>query len=373
MSASRRLLALNSTGQVSGAERVLIRVLTRAREAGWEVTCASPEGTLRHELDDAGVSHLALPELGLAAGSRMRSVARTLRAWSRAARLIRARSAEVDVVLVNSLLALPVVRLARLRPPVVWLAHDVVVRSDRLALYRLCRPALTRVVAVSEAVATRLRGGRVVVEVVHNGVGWPVDPATEPLAEGAGGGDHGAVIVGLNGLLTPWKGQHVLLDALPALDPSVRIELIGGCLPKDGEYADSVRQRAEAEGHGRVRVPGHVVDALQRMREWTIAVSASTDPEACPLSVLEAMSLGLPVVASDHGGAPEVLAGTGLLFPPGDAPALAAAINRLVEDPELRRRCGYGGRDRIAAHHRETVQTEVLLDALDRAAGGFGS
>lgn len=364
-----RLTALTSTGQVSGAERVLIRVLAQAKDAGWQVTCAAPDGDLRRELSALGIDHVALPELGLAEGPKPVAVARTLKAWARAARIVRRASTGADVVLVNALMALPVVRLARPRPPVVWLAHDVVVRPDRMRLYRWCRPSLTGVIGVSEAVARKLRGGRPWVEVVHNGVTWPVVPASDsrcPVGCPDADPSTAPVVVGLNGLMTPWKGHHVLLDALPHLDARVHLELMGGRLIKDGEYADAVRSRAETEGAGRVTVLGHVADPLQQMRGWTIAVSASTDPEACPLSVLEAMSLGLPVVASDHGGSPEVLAGRGHLVPPGNPLALAAAVNRLVDDPELRHRDGAAGRDRVQSHHQQAVQTGVLLALLDR-------
>ena len=371
MTRPSRLMALTSTGQVSGAERVLIRVLAQAKDAGWQVTCAAPDGDLRRELSALGIDHVALPELGLAEGSKPVAVARTLKAWAQAARIVRRASTGADVVLVNALMALPVVRLARPRPPVVWLAHDVVVRPDRMRLYRWCRPSLTGVIGVSEAVARKLRGGRPWVEVVHNGVTWPVAPAPSPSDTDSGtdtGSSTAPVVVGLNGLMTSWKGHHVLLDALPHLDSRVHIELMGGRLVKDGEYADGVRSRAETEGAGRVKVLGHVADPLQQMRGWTIAVSASTDPEACPLSVLEAMSLGLPVVASDHGGSPEVLAGHGHLVSPGDPLALAEAVNHLVDDPELRRQDGAAGRDRVESHHQQAVQTGALLDLLDRTA-----
>ena len=175
---AHRLLAVTSTGQVSGAERVLVRVLRTAAADGWDVACAHPAGALGRTLAESGIETVPLPELGLAAGPRPVALLRTLAALGRgrpaaASRRPRRR----DVVLVNSLPALPVLRLARVRPPVVWLAHDVVVRSDRLRLYRWCRPALRQVVGVSEAVAERLRGpGRPRVDVVHNGVAWPVEP-----------------------------------------------------------------------------------------------------------------------------------------------------------------------------------------------------
>jgi glycosyltransferase involved in cell wall biosynthesis len=79
------------------------------------------------------------------------------------------------------------------------------------------------------------------------------------------------------------------------------------------------------------------------------------------MSVLEAMAAGVPVVATAVGGVPELVreGETGLLVPPRDPGALAAALGTLAADPELRRRLGEAGRRR--------VETEFSLDAFRRA------
>lgn len=353
MTAPPRLLAVTGSGEFSGAERVLVGVLAEAHRQGWPVACAAPAGPLAQQLADADVEVVALPALGLGAGPRPWAAVLTAGRWLRAAARVRRAAATADVVLLNSLTALPVARLARLRTPTAWLAHDVVVRPDRLRLLRLCRTAIRLVVAVSEAVAVPVRASGLRTTVVHNGVPWPVDPAPDP----------GRRIVGINGLLTPWKGHQVLLDAVELLPDDVTVEMMGGVLPKDTDHAAALRRRAEGLGD-RVAVLGHVADPQARMRTWTVAVSASVEPEACPLNVLEAMSLGIPVVASDHGGAPEVLAGSGRLVPPGDPAALAAAIVRLLDDPGERRRCAEAGRRRVATAHQWDVQVARLLDVL---------
>ena len=123
----------------------------------------------------------------------------------------------------------------------------------------------------------------------------------------------------------------VLLEAI-ALLPDVRGELAGGHLPTEETYADTLEARAaQPDLAGRVRLLGHV-DAMEAMRGWDVAVLASLRPEAGPLAALEAMSIGLPVVATDHGGSAEYLAdGRGVLVPPGDALALAEGIRTALD------------------------------------------
>lgn len=376
-----RLVAVTSTGQVSGAERVLLRTLTAAVEDGWDVTCLCPDGPLAEQLRETGARHTLIPELNLAGGPKPLAVLTTIGRWATAARLLHRAAREADVVLANALLSLPAVRLARLHAaghavPAVWLAHDVVVAPGRLRLYRWCSTALTRVVGVSEAVVAQLRpragqgSAGPVLEVVHNGVAYPVEPAAAFGAGAAYSAPARPAVVGLNGLLTSWKGQEVLLDAVPLIEAPVHVEILGGTLPKDAEYAAGLRRRVETLGIGdQVTILGHHPDPLARMRTWTLAVSASTDPEACPLAVLEAMSIGLPVVATDHGGAPEVLDGAGLLVPPGDASALADAVSNLLQDSTRREKSAIQGRERIATAHRLDVQTARLLEVLTDVGG----
>ena len=84
---------------------------------------------------------------------------------------------------------------------------------------------------------------------------------------------------------------------------------------------------------------------------WATAPTRSGRREGIPVALMEAMSCGLPVVASDLSGIPELVHDgvTGLLTEPGDTAGIAAALRRLHEDPVLRRRLGSAGRERILA------------------------
>jgi glycosyltransferase involved in cell wall biosynthesis len=240
----------------------------------------------------------------------------------------------------------------------VWLVHDVIRQPQWLAILRACRSVITLAVAPSEAVARPLREHGLHVCVVRNGTPWPVAPVHPSSSE--------TVVIGATALLTAWKGQDVLLEAVARMSRrDVVVELLGGSFPKDTPYVERLRRRAaQPDLDGRVRFLGHVDDSVERMRHWSVAVMASVDPEAAPLALLEAMSIGLPIVITDHGGGPEVLHDGGLLVPPGDPDALAAAIERLVDDPDLQASCREAGRRAIRNGLTLQIQQNNLLRVL---------
>jgi glycosyltransferase involved in cell wall biosynthesis len=91
--------------------------------------------------------------------------------------------------------------------------------------------------------------------------------------------------------------------------------------------------------------------------------------ETFGISCLEAMAFGLPVVATRAGGLPEVVEDgvTGLLVPPGDTHALAEAIGRLLRDPDLRRRLGEAGRERVLARFTAEHVVKEMIPVYEHA------
>ena len=357
-----RLLAVNHTGLVSGGEEVLLRMVARAGERGWATTVAAPPGPIVDRAKAAGGTWLPLPDLMLPGGRIPAAAARFGARNAEAARRIR-RTPGVDVVVASGMRVLPVLRLAAPRAPVVWLVQSMVDRRRWRLLVRGCGPVVDTAVAVSQAVADSIGPARFALSAVPNGTPWPVEPApadppTPP-------------VLGCAAMLTPWKGQDVLLEAVARLArKDLVVELMGGCYPKDGGYADSLRRRAQRPDlSGRVRFLGHVDDPVARMRTWTVAVSSSVDPEAAPLSVLEAMSVGVPIVATDHGGPPEMVGDAGVLVPPRDPESLAAAIERLLDDGDLRKQCAGAGPRIVASSFRLDRQIDVLVDVLVGTVG----
>lgn len=349
--AKGHVLVVGHSRSGSGAERVLLRYVDAMGDADLDVTGACPEGYLAEALRARGHEPVILPDLQLPTGPQIiAGLTMTVR-WLRAGLLIHRATSPSTVIVVNGLLALPAVRVACRGAQALWLVHDVVVRPDLRLVARLSGWRLGGGVAVSEAAAAFPRSIGVPTVVVRNGTDWPVAPAVPDL--------EGRPVVGINAMVTPWKGHHVVLEAIAKL-PDADLEILGGRFPKDARYVEQLQARAATPDlAGRVRFLGHDDDPLERMRAWTVAVSASVEPEAGPLALLEAMSLGLPVVATAHGGAVEVIGQAGLLVEPGSHRELAASLARLLADDDLRRRCAAAGREAVAAG--------LTRDASDRA------
>jgi glycosyltransferase involved in cell wall biosynthesis len=339
---ARTLVAINPAAVGGGAEKVLVRLLVAARGAGWRVETVVPDGPFATELNAIGIVSTSIPELKLPSGPRIVALARAVARSVRAGRRIRQVARHADVVICNGVLALPAVRAARIGAPVAWLVHDVIARRDWTLMARVFRRAVTIAIAPSNAAAEPLRRLNIPTQVIRNGTDWPVQPARRPARP---------QVVGIAAFLAPSKGHEVLLEAFARLTHvDTRLEIVGGVFPKGEGYARSLRARAaRPDLAGRVRFLDHVDDVLDRMRDWTVAVLPSLYPESAGLVVLEAMSLGVPVVVTDHGGPPEVVGDAGLVVPPGDPAALAGAIDRLLHDDALRARCARSGPALVAA------------------------
>jgi glycosyltransferase involved in cell wall biosynthesis len=178
-----------------------------------------------------------------------------------------------------------------------------------------------------------------------------------------------APLVAEVGRLCDVKGQRELIDAIARL-PSVRAVLVGADLEQGGAYERALRHHAEELGvTDRVVFAGHRDDAARIVAAADVFALPSWT-EGLPLVVLEAMALGRPVVATTVGGTPELVADgeTGLLVAPRDVEALTAALKRVLDDTELRRRLGEAGRRRVQERFSADAMTRDVLSIYDEVA-----
>ncbi|MEM9034784.1 MAG: glycosyltransferase family 4 protein [Actinomycetota bacterium] len=325
---SPSLVAITASPEASGAELVLTRYLASLVEQGWDVTVLRPDGDVAELLDPTGVHVCRIPSLKLDGPRRPAQVRSMLRRWSEAGETLARVAADADVVLANSLHALPSVRAAAVRAPVAWLIHDVLRRADLKMVERLASPSVDLAIAVSDAAAARMRTRRVPTVVVRNG--------TELTDRRVDLYRNDPPIAGIAARLTPWKGQEIALRALPLMERKLRLEIAGGAFSGDIDHVRFLHQLTTELGlDDRVTFLGHVADPIDVMCGWSVALSTSVEPEAGPLTVVEALSVGLPVVATGHGGVVELDTPSVRLVPPGDPVALAAALDRVVADLDI--------------------------------------
>ena len=185
-----------------------------------------------------------------------------------------------------------------------------------------------------------------------------------------------AVVVAAVGSLIKRKGHDVLLRALRQIDPSIDLRLL---VASDGTERQALERLSDELGlKARVHFLGYFDDIAGVYRSSDMVVLASRG-DAFGLVLAEAGLFGLPVISTKVGGIPEVIADgiTGILVPPDDPGALAAAITRLAKDTGYRAALGKAakervermfGRQRMAAEFQDTYER---LARIDRKALGW--
>ena len=264
-------------------------------------------------------------------------------------------------------------RFSRPRIPVLYTPHGYAFsghfdsrleRSAYREIERALAPLASRVLCVCEAEGRLARTvgppGRV--RVVHNGIEpageGPVDARMVELSRA------GPVLCALT-LLRPGKGLETLIDAAAlvlARHPRLQVAIWG-----DGPERDELAARASSRGvAGAVHFLGPSPDPLAVLRGAEIFVHPSW-AESFPYAILEAMSVGAPILASDVGGVAEALVDgeSGVLVPSEDADALACALLELLEDPARRARLGGRARARLEQSFTRERMVADVLDVYD--------
>jgi len=361
-----RVLFVDHCARMSGGEIALLRTIPALADTDVHVMTFE-DGPLLVELGAAGITTeiAALP----ARTRDLRRAELTRRVPWRAVgdsvlhvgRLVRRfRQLRPNVVHTNSLKASVIGGLAArvARVPCVWHVRDHI-DGDALS-----RPAVTFVRALARRVPSAViaNSGSTLASLQLPAAGGPLravipDPVPDEFFMRTSAHDSDDLVIGMVGRISPWKGQHVFLDAFARAFPtgSVRAHVVGDALFGEEDYRDALHEQAVRLGIAdRVSFRGFRPDVPAELAALDVLVHASVQTEPFGQVVVEGMAAGLAVVASDAGGPAEIISADhdGVLVPPGDIDALATALRALVDDPD--RRTELGHRARITAGRYRT-------------------
>jgi len=382
----RRILFVDHAGVLGGAELSLLDLAASFGERAEVLLLA--DGPFRTALAAKGV-RVEVEPLGALGAVRKDAGLPSLGALMDAAGIARklARRARThDVLYANSQKAFVVAAAAGLlaQRPVVWHLRDILAephfsRANIMAAAQLANIRAAGVIANSHATADAFvaaGGHRALVHVVHNGIDLTPFDALTPGAvvevRRALGLPADAFVVAMFGRFHPWKGQPVLLEALAEL-PGVHALIVGAALFGETAFEAAQHQRARELGMtDRVHFLGFRDDIPALMRAADVIAHTSVLPEPFGRVVVEGMLAGRPVVATRAGGVPEIISegDTGLLVPPADAHALAAAIRGLREHPTAAAAMAARGEAHARAHFTVDVMCARVGRALDAILNG---
>jgi glycosyltransferase involved in cell wall biosynthesis len=350
-----------------GVERSTVEIAEAITGAGWTALVASAGGPLAVAVERAGGRHIALPLVSRSPWALWRNAARL-------AALIRFE--RVGIV------------HARSRAPAwsAWLAcrrtgaHFVTtyhgVYGEDLPFKRHYNAVMAkgeRVIAASRHVAawivarhgTDPRRIRVIPRGIDPAVFDPSSVSPERTARLAQAWrlPAAAPVILMPGRLTSWKGQTVLIDALARLSRRNAVCVLVGSDQGRRHYSHRLYRQAQALGLAdRIRFAGNCDDMPAALALADVVVHASVKPEAFGRVVIEAQAMERAVIASDLGGPVETVEHgvTGWRVPPGDATALAAAMDAVLAMPA-------DARAVIGANARQAVLRRCTVAAMQAA------
>ena len=352
------VVELLASGTNGGAQEHVFNLVSRLDRSRYDVSvCSLTGGSAIRRFEKAGIPVCVIEATDDA--DAVESLAAHLAAID--ADVVHNHMYHAEVI--GTQAALRVAETGRPRPFVVGTVHSSRIRSDEdMALLRQLTPRMDHLIAVSTSIVRKIDDeGRhgAPVSLIYNGIDLARYDQMVPcctLREEYGLPPEGP-LVGVVARLEQEKGHPTLIDAWPAIlasFPDATLLMIG-----EGSRLDALTAQVRDLGLERsVIFTGRRDDVPEVTKSLDVAVLPSYR-EAQGLTILEAMALSRPVVASNVGGIPEMIEDgrTGLLVPPHDSTALADAILRLLRDHPLADTLARAGHDMV--HDRFCVELMV--------------
>lgn len=350
------LLFVSHDLTLSGAPILLLHLATWCQRNSMFVTVIAPaDGPLREKYEAARIPVIIDPlcETGHESFARF--------------------AGDFDCVLANTVRTEGAVRAAHeAQVPVIWWVHETQVGEHYLREEPKLRSALPLADAILAPTERTASVYRPFTEARIQCSPYGIPDVREQAGTAPGAGSKDILRFLLLGSIEPRKGQDILLEALALLPDWVakvsEFRLVGRVM--DPEFGAKVEAAARGRANVSIEAETDHRHALDAIRRCDVLVCSSRD-EALPVTILEALSLGKAILTARVGGIGEVLtdAADALLVKAEDPKALASAIQRLVDNPDLARRLGQAGR---ATFEEKFTQDRFGSDFADLVAEVIG-
>lgn len=375
----RRILHIHNSADIYGASRMLLRWIKGMDRTRFEPVVVLPEdGPLKKLIEEENAEVILHPRLSVITRPVFHSWRIILFLlnypisvfflW----RLIRQR--RIDLVYTNTgVMVSPALAAWLARVPHVWHIRESFQEFRQIwgAFSWYIRASSKKIVAVSNPIAGQFPSSDKLV-VIHDG--FPREEFDLPkeslrVESQARYGLTRHFVVGCVGRIKlRRKGQEFLIQATALLKQRgllIKALIVGAPFPGNESHEEQMRRMAGELGvQANVVFTGELPDAHGAYAAMDALALTSAQPEPFGNVVMEAMGMGLPVIATNIGGSlDQVLDGvTGLLIPPGNPEALAEAIEKLAKNPELRRQMGIAGAERL----RRDFSLEEMVGKIER-------
>lgn len=378
---SMKVLFLDQSGQLGGAELSLTDIAKHFKNQGLVYLFEDGPFAVKLAAEQVPCQIRQRPSLSISKDSGLLQGLLSLRQLFPLVREVAKMAQAYDLIYANTQKALVVGAIASVlaRKPLVYHLRDILSaehfsQMNRRVAITLANACATLVIANSQATRQAFidaGGSPQLIKVVFNGFDPgqyqgqpPLRTALQeqyPIQEG--------FWIGHFSRFSPWKGQHVLVDALQYLDEEVQVLLVGKALFGEDDYVQSLQAKIQDHGlQDRVHFLGFRSDIPALMASCDLVAHTSTSPEPFGRVIIEAMLASCPVIAAKAGGATELIdhGKTGWLCPPNDPQQLAQMIGECQYQPQLRQKIANQARVQASQTFSLEYTNQTISDLLQQ-------
>lgn len=369
---AKRVLVIYGSADLYGASKNLIRSLEGFRRLGWSSLTVLPhDGPLHQLIQSEGfevmlLEHGVLRRQNLNPFGLLRLLGQLIRAFFALSKKVKKENIELIYTNSNANIIGGLLRLGH-KIPHIWHIHEIIEhpRWFKTTLETYIKLTEDQVLCVSEAVRSNF--GKVAphkLKLLYNGIDVRLFEEAHYDLKAELGIPSDRILIGMIARVNLWKGQSYFLEIASRLKtnyPNLHFVLVGDAFTGYEYLYDEIKNHIQRlDLVDAVTDLGFRKDIPQLLSGMDIFVLPSILPDPLPTTVLEAMAAGKPVIATNHGGAKEMVVDgeTGFLIPWDQPEAAVPTFEQLINSPKLREEMGSKGLARVKANFNQEKYLE---------------